>query len=154
MFQEVEMQSIEWQERKSLLDKWISIQPHFSVEEVSNKVAEILVSFKAGKRVATTGKRIIYKKGKKVVAQKGIIIPRGALSEEFVYGKINVIEENKPIKYLFENPNLIFKPYIRALVEERLSLHNNEAKKAIQSLKKEPIFLDSGSFMQITSLRE
>lgn len=143
MFQEVEMQSIEWQERKSLLDKWISIQPHFSVEEVSNKVAEILVSFKAGKRVATTGKRIIYKKGKKVVAQKGIIIPRGALSEEFVYGKINVIEENKPIKYLFENPNLIFKPYIRALVEERLSLHNNEAKKAIQSLKKEPIFLDS-----------
>lgn len=143
MFQEVEQQSVEWQERKSLLEKWITLQPHFSVEEVTNKVAEILISFKAGKRVATTGKRIIYKKGKKVIAQKGIIIPRGALSEKSVYGKINVIEENKPIEYLFENPQLIFKPYIKALVEERLSQYNNEAKKAIQSLKKEPIFLDS-----------
>lgn len=143
MFQEVEQQSVEWQERKSLLEKWITLQPHFTVEEVTNKVAEILISFKAGKRVATIGKRIVYKKGKKVIAQKGIIIPRGALSEEFVYGKINVIEKNKPVKYLFENPHLIFKPYIKALVEERLSQYNNEAKKAIQSLKKEPIFLDS-----------
>lgn len=149
MFQEVEQQSAVWQERKSLLEKWITLQPHFTVEEVTNKVAEILISFKAGKRVATTGKRIVYKKGKKVIAQEGIIIPRGALSEESVYGKINVIEENKPIKYLFENPQLIFKPYIKNLVEERIAQYNGDSKKALQSIKKEPIYLDANKSIML-----
>lgn len=149
MFQEVEQQSAVWQERKSLLEKWITLQPHFTVEEVTNKVAEILISFKAGKRVATTGKRIVYKKGKKVIAQEGIIIPRGALSEESVYGKINVIEENKPIKYLFENPHLIFKPYIKNLVEARIAQYNGDGKKALQSIKKEPIYLDANKSIML-----
>lgn len=149
MFQEVEQQSVEWQERKSLLEKWITLQPHFSVEEVTNKVAEILISFKAGKRVATIGKHIVYKKGKKVIAQEGIIIPRGALSEEFVYGKINVIEKNKPVKYLFENPHLIFKPYIKNLVEARIAQYNGDGKKALQSIKKEPIYLDANKSIML-----
>mgnify|MGYP006974661308 CR=1 FL=1 len=61
------------------------------------------------------------------MAQKGIIIPRGALSEESVYGKINIIEKNKPVKYLFENPHLIFKPYIKNLVEARIAQYNGDS---------------------------
>ena len=47
------------------------------------------------------------------------------------------------IKYLFENPSLIFKPYIKELVEERLSKFENDSKKALASLKKDPIYLDT-----------
>jgi len=52
------------------------------------------------------------------------------------------MEYTKPIKYLFEYPNLIFKPYIKKLVEERLNMFNNDTKKALASLKKEPIYLN------------
>ena len=69
-------------------------------------------------------------------------MPRGALSEESVYGLIKGIEKNKPVKYLFENPHLIFKPYIKAFVEERLLQFEGDFKKALVSLKKEPIYLD------------
>jgi CRISPR-associated endonuclease Csn1 len=88
-------------------------------------------------------KRKEGKKGKKKEpVQTGIIVPRAALSEESVYGKIKIIERNKPVKYLFENPQLIFKPYIKALVEERIGRFSNDKKKALASLKKEPIYLD------------
>ncbi len=149
MFQEVEAQSVEWQEKHNLLEKWIQLQPHFDVKTVTEKANATLISFKAGKRVATIGKRIVYKKGKKVIAQEGIIIPRGALSEESVYGQIKVVEKHKPIKYLFEHPQLILKNYIRALVEERISNYNGDSKKALQSLKKEPIYLDSAKTIEL-----
>ena len=141
MYQDIEAQSVEWKEKHSLLEKWIKLQPHPTVSEVTDKVDEILVSFKAGKRVATLGKRSVYKNGKKTVVQNNIIVPRGALCEESVYGQINLIEKNKPIKYLFENPSLIFKPYIKALVEERLKEYNGDTSKAISSLKNNPIYL-------------
>ena len=141
MYQDVDAQNVEWKEKHSLLEKWIKLQPHPAVSEVMDKVAEILVSYKAGKRVATLGKRAIYKKGKKNIVQNNIVIPRGALSEDSVYGQINLIEKNKPIKYLFENPSLIFKPYIKALVEERLKEYNGDVSKAISSLKDNPIYL-------------
>jgi hypothetical protein len=76
------------------------------------------------------------------VVQDKIIVPRGPLSEESVYGKIKVIEKKKPLKYIFENPELIFKDYIKALVKQRLEEHGNDAKTALASLKKEPIYLD------------
>lgn len=135
----------------SLLENYIVKQRPFTTKEVENKAAEILISFKAGKKVASIGKRKVKKDGKKQVVQTGIIVPRGALSEESVYGKITVLEKDlktdeivkhKP-KYLFENPDLILKSYIRDLVKERLAKHNNDTKKAIASLKKEPIYLDA-----------
>jgi CRISPR-associated endonuclease Csn1 len=71
-----------------------------------------------------------------------IIVPRGALSEESVYGKIKLLDKNKPLKYLFENPNLIFKQYIKEKVEERIVAHSGQIKKALASLKMKPIYLD------------
>lgn len=127
----------------SLLENYIVKQRPFTTKEVENKAAEILISFKAGKKVASYGKRKVKKEGKKQVVQTGIIVPRGALSEESVYGKIKVLDKNKPLKYLFENPDLILKEYIQVLVKERLGKHDNDTKKAIASLKKEPIYIDA-----------
>ncbi len=144
MFQEVEKQSSEWKNDYCLLQEWVRERKHFAPEEVSKKVAEILVSFKAGKRVATMGKRVKYEHGKKKVLQTGIIIPRGPLSEESVYGKIKVTDSNKPVKYLFENASFIVRPEIKNLVVARLAEFEGDVKKAIASLKKNPIVLPNG----------
>jgi CRISPR-associated endonuclease Csn1 len=142
LYEEVSKQSKEFRDKLTLLEKYLILQRPFSTDEVSKKVSQILVSFKPGKKVATYGKQLIRKNKKTICLKKDILVPRGPLSEESVYGKIKIIEKNKPIKYLFENPHLIFKPYIKELVEERLKQCNNDVKKAIESLKENPIFLD------------
>ena len=140
---DIDNTSVEFKEKRSLLEKYIISQQPIVVSEVEEAVAKILISFKAGKKVAVKGTRKIGKKGNKKVVQTNIIVPRGQLHQEFVYGKIKCIDEKKSIKYLFENPSLIFKPYIKELVEERLSKFENDSKKALASLKKDPIYLDT-----------
>jgi CRISPR-associated endonuclease Csn1 len=142
LYKSVSERKEEFRESLSLLDKYFISQRPFTTKEVENKAAEIIVSFKPGKKVATWGKRFIKKNGKRIKVQDHLLVPRGSLSEESVYGKIKTIEKNKPVKFLFENPHLIFKPYIKELVEKRLAEYNNDAKKALDSLKKEPIYLD------------
>lgn len=139
---EISKRTDEFKEKLSLLDKYIISQQPLSVSEVEKAVSNILVSFKSGKKVAVKGTRKIGKRGTKKIVQSGIIVPRGSLSEESVYGKIKTIEINKPIKFLFENPHLIFKKYLKDLVEERLLKFEGDSKKAIGSLKKDPIYLD------------
>ena len=141
---EVDNRSIMFKEKLSLLEKYIISQQPISVTEVEKFVANILISFKAGKKVAVKGTRKIGKRGNKRVVQTGIIIPRGSLSEGSVYGKIKTIEEKKSIKYLFENPMLIFKPYIRELVENRLVQFGGNSINALVSLRKDPVWLDKG----------
>jgi CRISPR-associated endonuclease Csn1 len=143
MQKEIEQCSVEYKEKLSLLEKYIVSQCPIDVFEVEKSVSDILISFKSGKKVAVVGKRKVGKRGNKKVVQEGIIVPRGALSEESIYGKIKTIEKNKPVKYLFENPHLIFKPYIKTLVEQRLEKYENDVKKALASLKKQPIYLNS-----------
>ena len=77
------------------LDRYMQEQPHFSYAEVRAAVEKILISFKAGKRVATQGKRYIHRGGKRILVQQGIVVPRGALSEQSVYGVIRRYEKNK-----------------------------------------------------------
>jgi CRISPR-associated endonuclease Csn1 len=132
----------DYKDKLSLLDNYIVAKRPFTTQQVEAEVSKILISFKPGKKVATIGKRKVKKDGKKKVIQTGIVVPRGALSEEFVYGKITSIEKGQKPKFLFENPHLIFKPYIKELVQVRLALHNGDTKKALASLKKEPIYLD------------
>lgn len=150
MFAEIEKQREEWRNDFSLLEQWLRERPHFSVEDVEKVVSGIAISYKSGKRVATLSKRVKYAKGKKVVLQNGIIVPRGALSQESVYGKIKILEKNKPIKYAFENPHLIFKGYIKRLVEERLAQQDGNVKKAIASLKKSPIMIGHNREVELT----
>lgn len=134
---------------QNLLEAYMVSKRPFTTKEVEMAVDQVLISFKAGKKVATFGNRKIKRNGKKQIVQTKIIIPRGALSEESVYGKIKVVEKNKPVKYLFENSDLIFKPRIKALVVARLQDHEGDVKKAIQSLKKNPIFLDGDSTIEL-----
>ena len=141
MYAEVERQSDNWQEKHSLLEEWTRQRPHIPVSVVRDRVDGILVSFKPGKKVATPGKRYTYN-GKKELAQDGLLIPRGALCEESVYGQISTIKEHVPVKRLFEDPSLIFKPYIRHLVEQRIEEYHGDWKKARQSIGKKPIWLD------------
>src|SRR5690606_9460316 len=121
--------------------KYLIAQRPFTTHEVEKKAAEVLISIKAGKRVAIVGKRKIRKDGKTKVVQEGIVVPRGALSEDSVYGKIRLIERNMPLKYLFENPEHIVKGYIKKQVKERLDLFGGDPKKALNSLKDDPILL-------------
>lgn len=138
------------QGKGSLLEKYLAGKRIFAPHEVANVASKILVSFKAGKKVATLGKRKIRINGKTVVAQEGIIVPRGALSEESVYGRIKALDRDlkthqavkHPLKYIFEHPDRIVKDYIRQLVLERLQAHDNDVKKALASVKKDPIYLD------------
>jgi CRISPR-associated endonuclease Csn1 len=142
MWAAIEECSIPFKEKRSLLEKYIISEQPIAVAMVQEAVANILISFKSGKKVAVVGKRKEGKRGNKKVVQTGIIIPRGSLSEESVYGKIQTIDEKKPLKYIFENPQLILKPFIKQLVEERIEAHKGDIKKALASLKKTPIYLD------------
>ena len=138
----VDNRSIQFKEKLSLLEKYIIGEIPLSVSEVEKAVADILISYKAGKKVAVLGTRKVGKRGNKEVVQTGIVVPRGQLSEESVYGKIRCIEEKK-LPYLFENPYLIVKLYIKKLVEDRILKFDGNIKAALSSLKKQPIYLDT-----------
>jgi CRISPR-associated endonuclease Csn1 len=142
MMLEVDQRSLEFKEKLSLLEKYIIGEQPLKVDEVEKAVSNILISFKSGKKVAVWGTRKLGKRGNKKVVQEKIIVPRGSLSEESVYGMIKKQEE-KDYKYLFENPQLIFNPNIKVKVEERLLMFDGDIKKAIASLKKVPIYLDN-----------
>lgn len=125
-------------QRLTRLERYIQMQPHFSTAEVMKAVENIAVSFKGGKRAASVGKRYVFKNGKRVCVQKGIIIPRGALSEESVYGRISISETGKRemvIKYKIEQITLkdvgsIVDKRIREIVRERLEQFGGNAKNA------------------------
>jgi len=142
MYTEVDASNKDFKEKQNLLDRYLSLQKPFTTAEVEKEADKILVSFKAGKKVATLDTRKIKKDGKKVVVQKDIIIPRGSLSEESVYGKIKTIQPNTPLKALFENSDLIINEIIKTLVKERIVKNDYDIKKAFASTKKDPIYLD------------
>ncbi|WP_273162287.1 type II CRISPR RNA-guided endonuclease Cas9 [Bacteroides fluxus] len=144
MQSEIEKSSVEYKEKLTLLEKYIISQCPLSVEDVKNAVSQILVSFKSGKKVAVWGKRRVYKNGKREVVQDKIIVPRGALSEQFVYGRIRAVgKEKKMLKYLFNNSHLISNSHIKTLVEQRLNQYGNDIEKALASVKDNPIYLDA-----------
>lgn len=140
----------EYKTKLSLLEKYIVSKQPISTAKVSEAVDSIFVSFKSGKKVTTLTKRKVKVKGVKTVVQDKLLTPRGALHEETVYGEIKVLDRNKPLKYLFNYPDLIYKQYIRELVENRLSKCDNDSKKALSSLKKEPIYLDKDKNIELT----
>jgi len=53
-----------------------------------------------------------------------------------------VVEKNKLLKYLFENPEKIIDKSIQVKIISRINENDNDIKKAIDSLKKAPIFID------------
>ena len=133
-----EEQGVATQQRLTKLQRYILMQPHFSTAEVAKAVEQIAVSFKGGKRAASLGKRSIYKGKKRICVQRDIIIPRGALSEESVYGRIHSIATGKDeivIKYKIGTIDLkkakdIVDRRIRDIVTERLNQYGGKPEKA------------------------
>jgi CRISPR-associated endonuclease Csn1 len=138
MIKEIDWAKTDYNEKLTLLEKYLIAQKPFTTSEVMKEAEEILVSFKAGKKAATISKYKAVGRNEKT----GVIAPRGALHEQSVYGKIKVEDKNKPIKYLFENPDKIINKKIKLLIEERLLDNESDVKKAIASLKKMPIYPD------------
>jgi CRISPR-associated endonuclease Csn1 len=137
-------------EKLTLLEKYLTRNCPFDTEFVAEKLSKILVSIKSGKKVAVWGTRKIIKEGKKHVIQKNILVPRGPLSEESVYGKIKK-KERVPTKNLFERINDIENKEIRAIIQNRLVEQGNDIKKAQKSLGKYPLFLDENKELVLES---
>ena len=133
-----EMQDLKTRQRFTRLERYIKQQPHFSTAEVTKAIEGIAVSFKSGKRAASVGKRYIHKGGKRICVQKGIIIPRGALSEESVYGRIRNSETGKEdyvIKYkvgaiTLKDVDYVVDKRIREILRERLEQFGGKPEKA------------------------
>lgn len=142
------------EERMQLLDKWLTAQPHFSVQAVRDYVRGILVSFRPDRRTYTKSRNKVKIKGR-VSLQTGILTPRGALSEETIYGAIQVGKRKEIVcKYRLENlqakdvPSIVDKG-IQRIVKARLEAYNNDAKKAFA----EPLYSDAAQTKQIRSVR-
>lgn len=148
MFSSIQERGSYSNEKRSLLERYIISEQPLSVKEVEKAASNILISYKSGKRVAVRSKRKVGKHGHKQVVQTGILVPRGALREQNVYGKIKTLEK-KPVKYLFEYPQLIFKQHIREKVEGRINDYDGDVKKAIDSVRNNPIYLDANQSIKL-----
>lgn len=142
-----------YKEKLTLLEKYLVSKKPFDTTGIEEKLSNVLVSFKAGKRVATLGKRKVKKDGKKIVVQKNIVIPRGALSEESVYG---VIKKRKVMSIklspTFSQTESIANKKIRKIIKKRLESFENDPSKAFKSLSKNPIWLDDKKEHTITTV--
>ena len=132
---EIEAQKATKTDKLSLLERWLTQRPHLSVRTVSDKVAEILISYRPGKRVVTRGRNIYLRHGKKCV-QSGLLVPRGPLSKETVYGQITVNGEPQIVcKYDLHSLKAKDVDYVvdlalRKRLKELLAQHGGKEKEA------------------------
>lgn len=146
-----------FKERQTQLERYLLSLPHFSYAEVCRAAEVILVSFKAGKKAATFGKRYVHRGGKRILMQSNVVVPRGALSEESVYGQITRYAKNRKgetitrkeyvIKYPIvslkaKNVDDIVDKGVREAVRARLAAHNFKEKEAFKDIANNPIYLD------------
>ena len=139
-------------EKLSLLEHWLIRQPHFTTGEVMKHVEGILVSLRPGKRTISRG-RNIYKRSGKTDVQRGVLIPRGALSEETIYGVISVDGVDKVVcKYPLQSlkpkdVGYIVDEVLREKVRERISQYGEKQAFA------EPLYLDEAKTQEVRSVR-
>lgn len=129
----------EYDKKVHLLEQWAKERPHFPVSLVAEITDRIAVSLKSGKRLTTPGKRSVYTNGRKRIVQDGLIIPRGSLHNETVYGKIKIVKTNVALKDILERPECIVNNRIKIAVKERLALFDGDIVKAKKSLMKIPL---------------
>ncbi len=109
-------------------------------------VANILVSYKAGKKVGT------WKKDKK--HGRATLVPRGALHEETVYGKLN---DRYTVRYelgiSFDKAATIVDEQVKKLVLSRLEKYGNDPKKAFKNLEDEPVWWNETQGIKIVKVK-
>lgn len=136
------------------LEKWASRQPHFSITTVLNAVDDISVSFKKGKKLSTPGKRYVKQNGKRKCVQTGILIPRGALTKESVFGRIKVLDGKKDLKYMLNNPQSIVNDEIRKAIVDVLDQNDGNVSKILKQLRKSPIIVNGQTVEQADCFKE
>lgn len=138
MFEQVRDKDHVFDEKRSLLEKWAITRPHFSTQEVSQAVDSIAVSFKPATRTTTTGKR--YERDGKVsrLAQSNIIIPRGGLHKETIYGKLKRPVKTD-IKKALQFIDRVVDADIRRKLQDVIELSGNDIAKASAYLRKNPL---------------
>ena len=152
MRQETELRKEPTADKLSLLERWLSQRPHFSVQDVSDKVAEILISYPKPKRTHTWGHNRYKKKtadGKeKTCIQTRVLVPRGELMEASLYGKIISNGEERIVKRypLHALKGTVVDPRLRELITQREQGHTTEAKGT-------PLYLDAEKKQEVRSVR-
>lgn len=152
-----ERQGKEYQERLTKLEKYILLQPHFSTGEVEQAADSILVSFKAGKKAASLGKRYMHRGHKRILVQEKVVIPRGALHEESVYGVIDRYAQNRKGETIFEKQSVLKYPLasiarkdidfivdarIRELVRQRFENFSEREKDVWKDMENAPLLFN------------
>ena len=110
------------------------------VNSIEKATDNVLISFKAGKRVATLNRNKI-KKGKgetKQVVMQETLTPRGFLHKDTVYGEVKQYIKVK-LSPKFDKFNEIADASIRQELLELLAKHENDPKKAFKESEKNPI---------------
>ena len=154
MSEEIEMQKATKTDKLSLLERWLTQRPHLSVRAVSDKVAEILISYRPGKRVVTRGRNIYRKKtadGREVTCvQRGVLVPRGELMEASLYGKILSQGRERIVKRypLHALKGEVVDPRLRELIAE----YNQEITSKVKA-KGSPLYLDAAEKQEVRSVR-
>lgn len=140
--------------KQTALEKWLSHSIPFSHQAVKEQVAGVLVSQRPGARTYSFGRNKFQQKGKPLT-QTGILIPRGSLSEETVYGQIEAPTGSAIVcKYPLQSIKAKDTPFIvdqglRQLIEERLRAYNMDEKQAFA----EPLYADEAQTQQVRSVR-
>ena len=151
---EIEVQKATKTDKLSLLERWLTQRPHLSVRAVSDKVAEILISYRPGKRVVTRGRNIYRKKtadGREVTCvQRGVLVPRGELMEASLYGKILSQGRERIVKRypLHDLKGEVVDPRLRELIAE----YNQEITSKVKA-KGAPLYLDAAEKQEVRSVR-
>ncbi len=151
---EIEMQKVTKTDKLSLLERWLTQRPHLSVRAVSDKVAEILISYRPGKRAVTRGRNIYRKKtadGREVTCvQRGVLVPRGELMEASLYGKILSQGRERIVKRypLHALKGEVVDPRLRELIAE----YNQEITSKVKA-KGAPLYLDAAEKQEVRSVR-
>ena len=154
MSEEIELQKVTKTDKLSLLERWLTQRPHLSVRAVSDKVAEILISYRPGKRVVTRGRNIYRKKtadGREVsCVQRGVLVPRGELMEASLYGKILSQGRERIVKRypLHDLKGEVVDPRLRELV----AVYNQEITSKVKA-KGAPLYLDAAEKQEVRSVR-
>ena len=152
---EIEMQKATKTDKLSLLESWLTQRPHFSVRTVSDKVAEILISYRPGQRVVTRGRNIYRKKmadGREVTCvQRGVLVPRGELMEASFYGKILSQGRVRIVKRypLHDLKGEVVDPHLRELI----TTYNQELKSREKGAPIPPLCLDKDKKQEVRSVR-
>ena len=141
--------------RLSNLERWLTQRPHFSVRTVSDKVAEILISYRPGMRVVTRGRNIYRKKmadGREVTCvQRGVLVPRGELMEASLYGKIISQGRERIVKRypLHDLKGEVVDPCLHELI----TAYNQELKSRERGVPIPPLYLDKDKRQEVRSVR-